>query len=191
MNALDSVDRLAHLHVGWNLPGYLPDTEPSTFTRFDDTKSYLISELLAAADSVASWNEPHECDDIPCPSYGDECPNDLANSLSLAAEDLNLANGPAWGGIVAGYSWWIKPCVEFDCVGGLIRRIASEWHGGQSSALYALASSGAIGRGAADEAAKALQEAEEADRTDLDLLVAYVAAVKERRPVPGWSLGWN
>jgi hypothetical protein len=104
-----------HWHCGWNRPGYLPDGEPEGFGNFDDAKAYLIAELLAAADSVASWNEPHDCDDIPCPTYGDECPNDLANSLALAAEDLNLASGPEWGDLVAGFAYWIQPCADDGC----------------------------------------------------------------------------
>ena len=57
----------------------------------------------------------HHCDDIPCPTYGDQCPEDMANSLSLAAEDLNLASGPEWGEVVAGFAYWIMPCSDDDC----------------------------------------------------------------------------
>jgi hypothetical protein len=105
----------SHVHVGWNMPGCLPDSEPATFATFNDAKAYLIGELLAAADSVATWGEPHACHDVPCPNHGDHCPDRLANELSLAAEDLNLASEPRWGEVVAGYAWWVEPCSKDGC----------------------------------------------------------------------------
>jgi hypothetical protein len=65
--------------AGWNMPGYLPDTEPFTFDSFEEAKADVIEELrtdvfhLEAADApldrirpfveaiaeVESWTEPN------------------------------------------------------------------------------------------------------------------------------------
>jgi len=68
------------------------------------------------------------------------------------------------------------------------QRIAAEWHSGQSSALYALASSGAI----LDvdliryEIDMDLADGNDADRLILDQLGEYINAHGPRSPVPGW-----
>jgi len=104
----------SHFHAGSNDPGYLPDSEPACFDSFDDAKRYLIGEMLSDAESVASWGDVHDCDDVPCPTYGDECPESKASELTFAAEDLNLEGGPEYGVIVGGRSYWIAqpedPC---------------------------------------------------------------------------------
>ncbi len=105
----------AHFHAGHNLPGYLPESEPATFAIFEDAKSDMLWTLNNHADSVDSWTDEHDCDDVPCPTYGDDCGHDKANSLSLAAEDLNLNNGPEWSDVSAGQSYWITACCEPDC----------------------------------------------------------------------------
>lgn len=99
-----------HFHAGTNAPGYLPDDLPAVFGSWDDAKAYVIQELLSDADSAASWNEPHDCDDVPCPTFGDDCAEGKASDLTFAAEDLNLENGPDWSSIVAGRSYWIHSC---------------------------------------------------------------------------------
>jgi hypothetical protein len=68
-----------------------------------------------------------------------------------------------------------------------LREVASEWHGGQWSALYAFASSGAIARGLAwecEKAAKLAGEAESAEgyqyneeRADDSLLLMTIADI--------------
>jgi hypothetical protein len=109
----------AHFHAGHNDAGYLPEADVASFATFEDAKAYMIAELLQAADHIASWADEHDCDDIPCPSFGDACPEQLANSVALAAEELNLENGPEWfaslsDGRSLPVSWWISPCYD-DC----------------------------------------------------------------------------
>ena len=109
----------AHFHAGHNDAGYLPESDAATFPIFDDAKTYMIGELLQAADAMSSWADPHDCDDVPCPSFGDDCPEQLANSVALAADELNLENGPEWfaslsDGRSLPVSWWISPCYD-DC----------------------------------------------------------------------------
>lgn len=109
-----------HFHAGHNDAGYLPECDVATFTQWDDAKRYMIDELLSAAESMASWGDEHDCDDVPCPTYGDECPESLAGSMATDAEDLNLESGPEWStslsdGRSLPVSWWISVCVETEC----------------------------------------------------------------------------
>lgn len=104
-----------HFHAGTNAPGYLPDDLPAVFGNWFEAKAYIIGELLDDADAAASWNEEHDCDDVPCPTHGDDCPEGKASALTFAAEELNLENGPDWSSIVAGRSYWIHSC---GCVPG-------------------------------------------------------------------------
>lgn len=68
------------------------------------------------------------------------------------------------------------------------RRIASEWHGGQTSALCALATSGAIDRDRCSyEISDSYNEATGQDTRDLLRLLAYVCQHRDRGPVTGWS----
>lgn len=75
------------------------------------------------------------------------------------------------------------------------RRIAAEWHGGLSSAMYAFASSGFI---APDLEAEITHELEidrnfasVEEKTPLIRLLDYVRVKGERGPVDGWSnLSW-
>ena len=104
-----------HFHAGSNDPGYLPDSAPACFATYAEAKSWMIAELNLDADNVASWADPHDCDDIPCPAYGDDCPASKGDSLSATAEDLNLDNGPEWAEVVAGRSYWITAVPNDDC----------------------------------------------------------------------------
>lgn len=100
-----------HFHAATNrLPGYLSDDLLAVFPNWFEAKAYVIHELLNDADSAASWNEPHDCDDVPCPTYGDDCPEGKASDLTFVAEELNLSNGPDWSTITAGLSYWIHEC---------------------------------------------------------------------------------
>jgi hypothetical protein len=107
---MSTPDITVHFHAGTNEPGYLPDDLPATFATWDEARRYVIGELLLDADNVASWNEPHDCDDVPCPTFGDDCTEGRASDLTNVAEDLNLSNGPDWSTITAGRSYWIHSC---------------------------------------------------------------------------------
>lgn len=113
-----------HYHAGRNMPGYMPEADVETFDTFEDAKRYTIGELDRAGDCIQSWGEEHDCDDIPCPTYGDECPWDIASTYSHTMEELNLSNGPEWGEILPttgsphdlGVSYWINQCADPDCL---------------------------------------------------------------------------
>jgi hypothetical protein len=68
------------------------------------------------------------------------------------------------------------------------RRIASEWHNGQSTALYALASTGAI-QWPVDEELKLCQAHAPKGKPWIELakLRGYVRFSGERGPIEGWS----
>lgn len=70
------------------------------------------------------------------------------------------------------------------------RRIASSWHGGGGTALYAFASTGAIDTARADHDIK--NEIQTCyfypdDMPGLRSLLAYVVHHGKRGPVPGWA----
>jgi hypothetical protein len=76
---------------------------------------------------------------------------------------------------------------------GQARRIASEWHGDMSSALYSLASSGAIDLDhARDEISRELQSLDVGEvRRELLALDKYVRMAGERTAVAEWFRLWD
>jgi hypothetical protein len=76
------------------------------------------------------------------------------------------------------------------------RRIASDWHGGQGTALYAFASTGAIDTARADhdllrEVNATIKAEHPPVGHDLYILYAYVHNHNARGPQPGWNdLTW-
>ncbi|SDM98584.1 hypothetical protein SAMN04488074_1312 [Lentzea albidocapillata subsp. violacea] len=76
---------------------------------------------------------------------------------------------------------------------GLARRIASDWHGGMSSALYSLASSGAVDLDRArDEISCELQSLDAGEiRRELLALDKYVRTAGERTAVAEWFRLWD
>lgn len=76
---------------------------------------------------------------------------------------------------------------------GQARRIASEWHGGMSSALYSLASSGAIDLDRVrDEISRELWKLDVGEvRRELLALDKYVRTAGARPAQSGWSRLWD
>jgi hypothetical protein len=76
---------------------------------------------------------------------------------------------------------------------GQARRIASEWHGGMSSALYSLASSGAIDLDRMrDEISRELWKLDVGEvRRELLALDKYVRTAGARPAQSGWSRLWD
>ena len=44
------VDDIPVYAAGWNMPGYMPDSEPALFLDFDDARAYLADEIDRIAD---------------------------------------------------------------------------------------------------------------------------------------------
>lgn len=76
---------------------------------------------------------------------------------------------------------------------GQARRIASDWHGGMSSALYSLASSGAIDLDRVrDEISRELWKLDVGEvRRELLALDKYVRTAGARPVQSGWSRLWD
>jgi hypothetical protein len=77
--------------TGHNQPGYLPDDDGTNrlITRdWQRARDSLLEDLRGAADATQTWADPHDCDDLPCPTYGDDCPDNLAADLRMAADEL-------------------------------------------------------------------------------------------------------
>lgn len=104
-----------HWHAGYNQPGCLPEAEPSVHDSFEEARHVLADEMTLHADAEESWADEHDCDDIPCPTYGDECHWQRAGELRIEREDLLVADGPGWSGYGAGLSYWVHACSKADC----------------------------------------------------------------------------
>lgn len=42
--------------AGWNLAGYLPETEPETFDTLEDARAYLVDEVERWLDQDYAWD---------------------------------------------------------------------------------------------------------------------------------------
>jgi hypothetical protein len=94
--------------AGHNQPGYLPDSSPTVTRDWQLARDTLIEDLRYAADATQTWADPHDCDDIPCPTYGDDCPDNLAADLRAAADELAASNPDnPWQATVGREVWWL------------------------------------------------------------------------------------
>jgi len=75
--------------AGWNMPGYMPDSEPSAFETFDEAKRYIIEELKRCEDEADA--------------------EAVAEYYCARAEDINLESD-CFSVRVGFYVWWVaKP----------------------------------------------------------------------------------
>lgn len=108
-----------HYHVGHNMPGYLPESDVYTYADIDEAIDSLIEELRYVGDDYKSWADEHDCNDIPCPTYGEGCTWNMGCDLELEAECLNdsresvRVNGDFLI-YAAGLAWWLHSCDD-DC----------------------------------------------------------------------------
>lgn len=98
--------------VGKNLVGYLPESDVYLTLDYSSAKASLIDDLDRYGDTEQSWVEEHDCDDIPCPTYGDRCGWNLAQDASAAMEELNLcaagdANGGGFDAYIGDLHFWL------------------------------------------------------------------------------------
>ena len=184
--APDQKHGVAHWHAGYNQPGYLPEAEPDVFTSFDAGRESLAEDMEHHAANEESWADPHDCDDIPCPTYGDGCHWQRAGNIRAERDDLIASEGPEWSGAAAGLAYWITGCEEAECVEVLVARLAREYAGLDVSALLWLGICGAVLPGAADEAGEHRQAATAEEQPDLEVLCGYIAVVGLRGPVEDW-----
>jgi ADP-ribosylglycohydrolase len=51
------IDEVTIYSAGWNMPGYMPDSDPARFTDFDTARSYIVDEIERHADEKAEEDE--------------------------------------------------------------------------------------------------------------------------------------
>jgi len=100
------------------MPGYLPESDAGTFATFAEARCALLADMETHEDSLTTWTEEHNCDDIPCPTYGEGCSFMMAGEVRFAAEDLDatLPSETEWGGYGGNLAYWIHECHETICL---------------------------------------------------------------------------
>lgn len=119
---LPSSPDVPHWHAGYNQPGYFPEAEPGVYAGYHAARDALAEDMEAAADATETWANPHNCDDIPCPTYGEECPWQTAGAIRAEREDLIASDGPQWSGQAGGLAYWVTACGDPACVVDLVAR---------------------------------------------------------------------
>lgn len=76
--------------AGWNMPGYMPDSEPAFFLEFDDAKRHILQEMTSHEDEYAEQGDESKAEDV-----------------SAAKEDVNLES-KEFSVTVAGYAYWVS-----------------------------------------------------------------------------------
>ena len=78
----------ANFVAGWNMPGYLPETQPEFFEDFDDAKRYVLNVMEEHSDQL--WDE------------------DLAEDLEAIRQDVNLESSAFTTDECAGLVYWVE-----------------------------------------------------------------------------------
>lgn len=108
----DIIDRVEELEdqrthkyaAGWNMPGYMPDSDPAEFDDADDARAYIIEEMRNHVEEIEGVDD-EEREKI-------ETLNEAADALeNLTAEEA----GAEYGNTVAGLHYWIS----YEGFGGL------------------------------------------------------------------------
>lgn len=77
--------------AGWNMPGYMPDSEPTAFADWESARDYIVSEMERSADDI------EEQDDADGSALRDA-------AVRLAA----LPDESEVGETVGAYHWWVS-----------------------------------------------------------------------------------
>lgn len=104
-----------HWHAGCNAPGFLPEDGPGTYASFVEARDTIAEDMAVHADNEASWADEHDCDDVPCPTYGDGCHAQRAGTIALTRDELLDAPGPRWSGYGGSLAYWIEACSSSAC----------------------------------------------------------------------------
>lgn len=109
-DVIDSRDVIARLEeltessaayvAGWNMPGYMPDSEPARFQTWEDAAEYIGEEMARAAESLM---------DLPESALESETLTASAIHIRSAAE---MPKG--YGETIGNYHYWIEPLSGSD-----------------------------------------------------------------------------
>ena len=107
-----------HWIVGHNMPGYAPDNAPEHVETWNGAVGSLCEDLELAAEHLVTWSDVHDCDDIPCPTYGESCAWNQSQECSNAVDQLTHAMpGYPVEAYAAGECWFITLCSDPECTG--------------------------------------------------------------------------
>lgn len=73
--------------AGYNMPGYLPEMEPTAFADFESARSFIQQEMLDQSQQVEDLDE--------------------ATALDHAAQELSVVEEADWDDIVGNCAYWI------------------------------------------------------------------------------------
>jgi hypothetical protein len=82
--------------AGWNMPGYMPDSEPASFETCDDAREYIGQEMLDASEALPDGEEYDERRNAL---------HDTADAMQRLAE---TAPDSEYGETVGGHHYWIS-----------------------------------------------------------------------------------
>lgn len=88
---------------GWNMPGYMPDSEPVSFDDIDDACSYIADAMESEADDI----EPDA--EIPDDADPDEAAaaRDTARTMRQAAAKQRQYGNSEYGQTIGRFHYWI------------------------------------------------------------------------------------
>ena len=116
MNETDTTTR--HWHTGHNTQGYMPEGDIGTHATFEEARFCLAEDLGYAADCTETGGDDHICNDVPCPTYGDDCALTRAENIRALCDELlaETQDETVWQGYACEYSYWICECCEPACM---------------------------------------------------------------------------
>jgi hypothetical protein len=110
-DVIDSRDLIARIEelreqrtpyvIGWNMPGYMPDNEPTRYADADDARESLADEMDRAADELA---------DSIVAGHTELTPDDELALRDAAAELREMSGDESdaeFGATIAGFHYWI------------------------------------------------------------------------------------
>lgn len=83
--------------AGWNMPGYMPDSEPAEFDDFDDAKEYIADEIDRAAEHLEDGAYQLE----------DEALTEKAETLREDANKIRNLDEGDFGATLGNYHYFI------------------------------------------------------------------------------------
>ncbi len=96
------VDDVPLFSAGWNMPGYMPDSDPALFTSHSDAIDYIRDEIERARDEAEeSHNAEHEGDDHATAFTGGE------DAEAAAARLEQVKDGEDTQEQVGQYVYWV------------------------------------------------------------------------------------